>query len=78
MLGNDKTTVASKARPGMGPGFLSPPAPRGSAGRASLSTAYGSIPWLPFGPACIAGPIFFAPTPSRLVACATSAPGRRA
>jgi len=35
----DKPTVASKARSGLISGFLSPPAPRGSADRASLSTA---------------------------------------
>ena len=40
----DKASVASKARSGSSTGFLSPPAPRGSADRAKLSSAYGSIP----------------------------------
>ena len=43
-LGWDKVDVASKARSGSSSGFLIPPAPRGSADRASLSNAYGSIP----------------------------------
>src|SRR5674536_124361 len=43
-LGWDKASVASKARSGSSSGFLSPPAPRGSADRAKLSFAYGSIP----------------------------------